>query len=112
MEEKENNKWTFALIDFRQIQNFIFSTNKLKENLGASLLVKGFEERIERILKENILNNNGNEDGLLNIEQLKDSDIEGIQEDFKENFEGINIAIGGGNAFLLFKTKEQAVDIT
>ena len=40
-----------ALYDVRGIQEFIFSSTKLKENIGASIIVK---EILDRFLKESI----------------------------------------------------------
>jgi len=92
------NKFYAVLIDTASIQEYIFMSNKLKENVGASFLV-------ERVFQEE-----------LNAALSKVFDGENVNlNSWKENpdrnpvFDTASFEIGyigGGNALILFKDKE------
>ena len=92
------NKFYAVLIDTASIQEYIFMSNKLKENVGASFLV-------ERVFREE-----------LNAALSKIFDGENVNlNSWKENpdrnpvFDTVSFEIGyigGGNALILFKDKE------
>ncbi len=71
------------LIDTVSIQKFIFGSNKLRENIGASFLVQQIFERnfLSKFENKLLLENDGSYKGY----------------------------VGGGNALFFFNTKEQAV---
>lgn len=81
MKEELLNKKVMVLYDIRDIQNYIFNTNKVRDIIGASLLV-------ENLLKK------GMNECLGKYPEIKDT----VQEQF----------IGGGNACYLFDTGRNA----
>jgi len=91
-----------VLIDTVSIQEYIFSSNKLKENIGASFLV---EKIYKDVLKE-----------ALKVTFGKDIDI----NEWENNHEHVSIIqgndeveigyIGGGNALVLFKDKDKTTE--
>jgi len=92
---------TAVLIDTVSIQEYIFSSNKLKENIGASQIVeKIYEDILEEALK---ITFNG-----VNIDKKEwRNKPDNVKiNDPKEKFE-IGY-IGGGNALILFKDKHEA----
>ncbi len=93
---------TAILLDTVSIQRYIFSTNNLKENIGASQIVEDiYESHLKSVIKE--------------IFSLSD---ESYYEDWHRYPEKISIFenstefeigyIGGGNALLFFKDKNRA----
>ena len=102
---KENKEIFAVLFDTVSIQNYVFSSNKLKENVGASYLV---EEIFGKYLK----------DVLLKIDiQFNESDLNFCKSQNK--FDELKIKndsvefevgfIGGGNALLFFNSKSKAI---
>lgn len=91
-----------VLLDTVSIQQYIFSTNSLKENLGASYLVEEIYKRplLEAIRKVFSLNNEN-----IDLEYWHKRP-EMIAVNNGARFE-IGY-IGGGNAFILFKEEEKA----
>jgi hypothetical protein len=91
---------TAVLIDSVSIQPYIFSSNKLKENIGASFI-------IEKLLFNEVM-----------IATLKDKFNDHFANDWKKNPGDIKIEkeeiqceigyIGGGNALVLFKEESHA----
>ncbi|MEJ2248892.1 MAG: hypothetical protein P8Y97_04440 [Candidatus Lokiarchaeota archaeon] len=100
-------KKVLTLYDIRGIQKFIFNTNKLKENIGASFLVqsvlnkyfgnKYFEGKIKKELE------------ILGEDYIELS--EGIHID-EIDFGAMPIYIAGGNSLILYKNKEIENEIT
>ncbi len=91
-----------VLLDTMSIQRYIFSTNRLKENLGASYLVQDiYEEVLKSVLKEIFPSIDYN---YLNHWKEKPNVMATIDENrpFEIGY------IGGGNALLFFKEKERA----
>ncbi len=84
--------------DITGIQSFIFSTNKMKENIGASALVAFlFKEELREIVK--------NAGGAWDWENESSFDTNKIT---KPKI----VYIGGGNALVAFPDKESAKDAT
>lgn len=92
-----------VLIDAVSIQRYIFSSNSLKQNIGASHLVEWvFDEQLAISLKKVF-----GED--VNVNQWKD-DVETIQI-FKNEMTKVEVGYsGGGNALLLFKNNHDAIN--
>ncbi len=89
-----------AIYDILGIQDFIFSANKLKENLGGSIIV---QETFENDLCEIIIDNCNNP--LINI-QNSDIDWE------KNSHDAVVVYYRGGNALVIFNDIETAKLIT
>lgn len=97
-----------VLVDTVSIQEYIFSSNKLKENIGASFLVdKIYEDVLKEALKATFCRDIDINEWKNNPEQVKM--IQGNEE--------VEIGyIGGGNALILFndknenKRKEKAIE--
>lgn len=93
-----------VILDTVSIQQYVFSTNSLKENLGASYLIKEiYESPLKETLKELF---SLNEEAILSILEAWQKEPEKIAINNGAEFE-IGY-IGGGNAFILFKEKEKA----
>ena len=93
-----SEKKTLAIYDITGIQNFIFSTNRLKENLGGSIIVKNASEDL---LKEAIKSKCNN-----TLEEIKSKEINWAEH------EAVIVYLGGGNALVVFKDKDKAKKIT
>jgi len=93
-----------VLIDTVSIQEYVYSSNKLKENIGASFLV---EKIYKDVLKEALKQTFG-----------KDIDINGWRIKPKhvsitQGNDEVEIGyIGGGNALVLFKDKDKTLEFT
>lgn len=86
-------KLTVTVLDTTGIQSYIFGSNRLRENIGASYLVG----RVTEVWVEQILHD---EFEIKNPEaSIKTQDIE-------------RVYAGGGNTVLLFKSAELAIDFT
>lgn len=95
-----------AVLDTVSIQNFIFSTNNLKENLGASELVKSiYQDPLKKALKEVYPAFN---DDMYNAWERENVDLDKfpIIQDAKAEV----AYIGGGNAVIFFESEEMAKD--
>jgi len=89
-----------VLIDTVSIQRYIFSTNNLKENVGASHLVKKiYEDFLEEVVKELFADS-------INIDEWRQNpEIIKILDDSTPFEVGY---IGGGNALLFFREEDKA----
>lgn len=95
------DKTTAVLLDVTSIQGYVFGSNKLRENLGASKLVeKAYNDHLKQALSDL---------GIVNID-LKQFSREPEKIAFSESDSpGVEIGyIGGGNALLLFREPEKA----
>lgn len=97
-----NNNTFAVLIDIVSIQEYIFGSNKLKENIGASFLVEEvYRSYLENAIKETLPSYD------LNDFNKWENDSDTI----KINDKGVMFEvgyIGGGNALLLFKNCEDS----
>ncbi len=101
MRIKMEKEYCLSLYDVRGIQEFIFSSSKLKENIGASILVA---KVLDEYLKEAI---NTSTNGIINWEEVKEFKI------FKDkNVDAEIIYIGGGNAMVAYRNKDIAKEVT
>ena len=97
------NKKCITLYDITGIQDFIFSSAKAKENIGASIYVqKVFEEGLTDCLKECFGENS------IKAEWTTDHNFCIINK----NLNAEVIYIGGGNAMIAFDSKESAIKVT
>ena len=87
-----------AVYDITGIQNFIFSTNRLKENLGGSIAVKkASEDTLKKVIFERCNNT---------LEKIENENINW------EAHDSVIVYLGGGNAMVIFKDDNKAKDIT
>ncbi|MDF5732509.1 MAG: hypothetical protein PUP92_32060 [Rhizonema sp. PD38] len=89
-------QFTVTVVDTTGKQNYIFSSNRLRENIGASyLLSQSTREWVEETL--------------LKLDIPKKSQEEAIEN---SQFNAELIYAAGGNALLLFKSREIALRFT
>ena len=104
MREGSSSGRILAMYDIRGIQSFIFRTNRVKEIMGASRMV---EDIIEGALKHGL-----SEAGVSReryIVTWKDNEELRILSD--ENMEAQVLFIGGGNAYVMYRDRELAVQV-
>lgn len=94
-------QYSLVVVDTTQIQPYIFSSNRLRENIGASWLVKQatgpWALQLVSALKSNVTNAQQNQlDGSLHIEG--------------GNLDAEVIYAGGGNVLILFADESRARD--
>lgn len=97
---------TAVLIDTVSIQKYIFSGNRLKENLGASYLVEQIFEGPLKIAVNSVLG----KESLSSWEHWKTNPDQLLIEKDSECLFEIGF-IGGGNGLLLFRKKEDAFKV-
>ena len=91
-----------TVYDIMGIQNFIFSSKELKDNIGASKIVKDtLDIYLIDVIKENTKKCELNWKGSSKFKMLEDSDIEAEI-----------LYIGGGNALVIYKDKDIESKIT
>lgn len=90
-------QFTVTVIDTTGKQNYIFNTNRLRENIGASfLLSQATKEWVEDILETNF--------GVHKTRQKDPIDTSGLNAEV--------IYANGGNALIVFKSREIAIKFT
>lgn len=99
MREDLKQKTVLAMYDVRGIQNYIFSTNKVRDIIGASALV---EDIIMTGLKEVCEQQNWSKDQFL-LDWEKDNEKAFLED---ENIKMQVLFVGGGNAYVLFRKGE------
>ncbi len=88
-----------TIYDVTGIQSFIFASNKAKENIGASIYVQEiFEKGLVKIIEREFKN--------VKTIWSKSEKLSG------DNLNAEIIYIGGGNAMVLFDTRDNAVKVT
>lgn len=92
-----------VMYDVRGIQKYIFRTAKVKDAIGASKII---EEIIEKALK--YAASNVGEDISANLEWCNEN---GVLQYASEDNDIQVLYIGGGNAFVVYKSKDLAVKI-
>jgi hypothetical protein len=89
-----------VVLETAHIQSYIFNSNRLKENVGASyLVVAATEDWVRELIRTSTLSHNINNDGGF------------TQQTIDEN--GLEVEVlycGGGNAVLLFRQESHARD--
>lgn len=90
-----------VLIDTVSIQDYIFQSNRLKENLGASFLVEEVYHSFLKKAVEEVFRDDGFEPDL-DAWKNDPSKITSCREPFETGY------IGGGSALLFFREKEKA----
>jgi hypothetical protein len=90
-----------VLIDTVSIQEYVYSSNKLKENIGASFLVKKI---YDDVLKEALKQTFGKDIDINEWRKPKEIKIVQGNDEVEIGY------IGGGNALVLFKDKDKTVE--
>ncbi len=105
--EKKSNDYILAKYDVSGIQSYIFATNRLRENAGASYQVTRILEEFLPEAMKGVLSDNGEVKTVITKWDRQDSlslpEDEGIQAEI--------VYIGGGNAVVLYRTKEQYIKV-
>ena len=100
------NKPVIAIYDVRGIQDYIFRTNKVKEIVGASLIVDNLViSEFKKAIQDN--NNIDENEVILNWESkapLKFEDDEAIKVEV--------LYYGGGNLVVLFRNEDLAKNVS
>jgi hypothetical protein len=90
-----------VLIDTVSIQEYVYSSNKLKENIGASFLVKKI---YDDVLKEALKQTFGKDININEWRKPKEIKIAQGNDEVEIGY------IGGGNALVLFKDKDKTLE--
>lgn len=101
MEEKK----VLAMYDVRGIQSYIFKTNKVKDIIGASILVEGIIEKAFCFAAEKLLKENEYIYTWENNESLK------VLEEESSVLAQV-LFIGGGNAYIAYRKEEDFLNIS
>ena len=104
MQEGNSGGKILAMYDVRGIQSFIFRTNKVKEIMGASLMVEGI---IEKALEHGLGEVCGPEEQYI-VTWEKDEELQILSDD---NIAAQVLFIGGGNAYVMYRDRELAVTV-
>lgn len=91
-----NNEVFAVLLDVTSIQKYIFASNKLKDNLGASYLIEEIYNSFLKKAYKKVLNID------INIDDWKSKDLKLPESPIAY--------IGGGNTLVFFETNEKAID--
>lgn len=95
------NNQVLAMYDVRGIQNYIYKTNKIKEIIGASLIVENIiTEGLKDYSKKNVK-------ALIDWEDNSASPWDAMEKDSELKFQVL--FIGGGNAYVLFRNEEECI---
>ncbi|MEH2169965.1 MAG: hypothetical protein V7K41_25600 [Nostoc sp.] len=90
-------QFTITVFDTTGKQNYIFNTNRLRENIGASfLLSQSTKEWVEEILQTNL--------GIPKNRQAEAIESSGLDAEI--------VYANGGNALIIFKSREIAIKFT
>lgn len=98
MKEELLNKPVLAMYDVRGIQSYIFRTNRVQEIMGASRIVENIMIRgLKKICEDNQFSSN---------EYIVDWNTEDVEFLSNESIKMQVMYIGGGNAYVLFRSGE------
>ncbi|HLO85625.1 MAG TPA: hypothetical protein VK203_11565 [Nostocaceae cyanobacterium] len=90
-------KYTITVVDTTGKQDYIFNTSRLRENIGASFLIsQATKEWVEEIIETNL--------GVPKSRQEEPIESSGLDAEI--------IYANGGNALIIFKTREIAIKFT
>ena len=94
------SKYTLTLLDTTGIQDYIFNSNRLQENIGASEIVyRATTLWVFKALEETV----GTAHNILNRESLDWTFDEGKNIESNENLKAEVIQAAGGNVIILFR---------
>lgn len=100
-------KYILTVIDTISIQSYIFRSNRLRENIGASYL-------IDQATKKWVCQQLSNLKYRIHIPNFKDGNLEAFKPRIhadKERIDAELIYAGGGNTVLLFKTIDASISL-
>ncbi len=98
---------TSVLLDATGIQQYVFGSNDLKENLGASYLVENiFEDTLKNLLEKLRIKNVSLDEWWKNPQSVNIGRPDRPEIEMEIGY------IGGGNALLLFKERNRAIAFT
>lgn len=101
-----NNNHVLAMFDIRGKQNFIFKTNRIKEIVGASIIIRDlFDDYLYPAAKTH-------GKGLYHENLDGDFRIENFEQHLSEGYIGEVIYQGGGNCQALFQDEETFKEVT
>jgi len=91
------------MYDVTGIQDFVFASGKIKENVGASIIVqKVFEEYLNEVIEKACINN-------CRTEWNQYSDFQICSE---PELQAEVLYMGGGNAMVAYQNRETAINVT
>jgi hypothetical protein len=91
------SKYTVTVIDTTGIQSYVFGSNRLRENIGASyLLAQATGDWVEEILEKNV--------GVPKAQQKLPIESSNLSAEL--------VYAGGGNAMVIFRTHDFAIEFT
>lgn len=116
----KENKYVLAMYDVRGKQDYIFKSTKLKEIVGASMIIRDvYDDYLMTSVAKNGVCNIDNNITLADFEsgifKPGDSDVfsrEAFETHLKEGYVGEIIYNGGGNFVILFKNEEIFKEVT
>lgn len=102
-----SSKYVLAMYDIRGKQEFIFRSNRIKEIIGGSCIIRDcFEDYLYPVSKEYCKDDKG-----IYHEETAFS-VQGFEKHIEEGYVGEVVYDGGGNFLVLFKDKEIFREIT
>ena len=106
--EQQTNAQILSMYDVRGIQNYIFRTSALKDAIGASALVEDiFKKALDFSCKK--VNLRADE---IQLEWTDEAGPLMFDEALSESYKVNVLYIGGGNAYVVFESRELAIQIS
>lgn len=105
------DKYVLAMYDVRGKQEFIFKTNKIKEIIGGSAIIRDVFADYLYCAAESVSENNK---GIYSYKKESGDTAftqEGWEKHLSEGYVGEVIYDGGGNFFVIYKTKEILIEV-
>lgn len=100
------SKYIATVIDTTGIQSYIFGSNRLRENIGASYLVEQATDDWVKLILRKIFQDN------IYIEKSDEKLEQQVKCIERDNLDAELIYTGGGNAVIIFKDEDQAIKFT